>query len=149
MSYMYSICYVPLFSKSRLSKVLFFKSFPRKTLTLWISKLQIWIWSEESTLNVDFMDSWSVFRFAQKNAKFIFGFVNPDLDFSKKTYPNSTHMVSTPGIKTGPHWWEASTLTTVTSLASQNQKCLMVDDYWESFSSLEVKVNTNFCIDWY
>ena len=33
---------------------------------MWISKIRIWIWSEESTPSVDFMDSWSVFGFAQK-----------------------------------------------------------------------------------
>ena len=45
-----------------------------KMLRLWISKIQIWIWLEESTQSVDFMDSWSVFAFAQKNAptNFIF-----------------------------------------------------------------------------
>ena len=33
---------------------------------MWISKIRIWIWSEESTPSVDFMDSWSVSGFAQK-----------------------------------------------------------------------------------
>ena len=38
---------------------------------------------------VDFMDSRSVFGFAPKNAKSVFGFGNPDLDFlkKKKTHP--------------------------------------------------------------
>ena len=39
------------------------------------------------------------------------------------------HMTSTPGFELGPHWWEASTLTTAPSLDSQNQKLLTVDDY--------------------
>ena len=30
------------------------------------------------------------------------------------------HMVSTPGVEPGPHWWEASALTTAPSLAPQN-----------------------------
>ena len=34
----------------------------------------MYIWSEESTLSVDFMDSWSVFGFAKKKPK------NPFLD---------------------------------------------------------------------
>ena len=85
---MYGICCVPfLFSKNRLSKILFFKSFPKKTLRLWISKIRIWIWSEESTQSVDFMDSWSTFGFAPKNAKSVFGFGNQNLDFSPKTHP--------------------------------------------------------------
>ena len=34
---------------------------------------------------------------------------------------NSTHtsMAPTPGFEPGPHWWEASTLTTAASLAPQ------------------------------
>ena len=68
-----------LFAKNRLSKILF-KSFPKKTLRLWISKIRIWIWSEESTLSVDFMNSWSVFGYAPKHPKSVFGFGNPDLD---------------------------------------------------------------------
>ena len=76
------------FSKNRLSKTLFSNPFPpKKTLRLWISKIRIWIWSEESTLSVDFMDSWSVFGFAQKNVKSVFGFGNPDWDFPKSTHP--------------------------------------------------------------
>ena len=59
---MYHFC-----SENRLSKILFSNPFPKKTLRrLWISKIRIWIWSEESTPSVDFMDSWSVFEFAQK-----------------------------------------------------------------------------------
>ena len=46
----------------------------KKTLRrLWTSKIRIWIWSEESTQNVDFMDSRFVFEFAQKTQ-------NPFLD---------------------------------------------------------------------
>ena len=33
------------------------------------------------------MDSWSVFGFAQKNVKSVFGFGNPDWDFPKSTHP--------------------------------------------------------------
>ena len=75
-----------LFGKP-LVKNTFFKSFPKKTLRFWISKIWIYIWSEESTLSVDFMDSWSVFGFAQKNVKSVFGFGNPDWDFPKSTHP--------------------------------------------------------------
>ena len=52
------------FSKNRWSKILFSNPFPKKTLRLWISKIRISILSEESTLSVDFMDSWSVFGYA-------------------------------------------------------------------------------------
>ena len=34
-------------------------------------------------MSVDFMVSWSVFGFAQKNEKSVFGFENPDLDVPK------------------------------------------------------------------
>ena len=54
------------------------------------------------------------------------------------------HMTSTWGFELGPHLWEASTITTAPSLASQNHKLLTVDDYWGSFLSLKVKVNINF-----
>ena len=75
------------FSKNRLSKIRFSNPFPQKTLRLSISKIRICIWSEESTLSVDFMDSWSAFGFAQKNVKSVFGFGNPDWDFPKSTHP--------------------------------------------------------------
>ena len=75
------------FEKNRLSEILFSNPFPKKTLRLWISKIWICIWSEESTLSVDFMDSWSVFGFAPPKTQ------NPfldseimDLDFPKKTH---------------------------------------------------------------
>ena len=68
-----------------LAKNTFFKSFPEKALRFCISKIRIWIWSEESTLSVHFMDSWSVFGFAQKHAKSVFGFgTDPHLDSPKK-----------------------------------------------------------------
>ena len=69
------------------TKLLFSNPFPPKTLRLWISKIQIWIWSEESTQSVDFMDSWSLFGFAPKNVKSVSGFGIPDLDFPTKTHP--------------------------------------------------------------
>ena len=57
---MYHFC-----SENRLSKILFSNPFPpKKTLVLWISKIRIWILSEESTKSVDFMGWWSVFGFA-------------------------------------------------------------------------------------
>ena len=84
---MYGICCVPFLFRKPLVKITFFKSFPKKTLRLWISKIQMWIWSEESTQSVDFMDSWSVFGFAPKNTKSAFGFRIPDSDFPKKTHP--------------------------------------------------------------
>ena len=76
MSYMYGTCCVPFLFRKPLVKNTFFKSFPQETFRLWISKIRIWIWSEESTRSVDFMDSWSVFGFVQKNAKSVFGFRN-------------------------------------------------------------------------
>ena len=59
----------------------------KKPLRLWISKIRIWIRSEETTLRVDLMDPWSVFGFDQNNGKSVFGFGNPDLDFPKTTHP--------------------------------------------------------------
>ena len=55
-------------------------------------------------------------------------------------------MASTSGFEPGPHWWEASTLTTAPSLDSQNQKLLTVDDYCGSLLSPKVKLNINFVI---
>ena len=60
------------FFEKPLVKNTFFKSFPQKTLRLWISTIRICIWSEESTLSVDFMDSWSVFGYAPKKFKIRF-----------------------------------------------------------------------------
>ena len=100
------------FAKNRLSKILF-KSFPKKTLRLWISKIRIWIWSEEFTLNVDFMDSWSVFGYAPKNSKSVFGFGNPYLDFPEKTHPN-IH-VSSNGVSKKSNCWLCRVLTTLTT----------------------------------
>ena len=76
MPYMYGTCCVPFLFRKPLVKNTFFKSFPRETFRLWISKIRISIWCEESTRSVDFMDSWSVFGFVQKNAKSVFGFRN-------------------------------------------------------------------------
>ena len=90
MSYMYNICCVPFFFfffKKPHVKNTICKSFPKKTLRLWIWKVRIW--SEESTLSVDFMDLWSTFGFAQKNSKSVLRFGNPDLDFPKTTHPKT------------------------------------------------------------
>ena len=58
---------------------------PQKNpLRLRFLKTRIWIWFEESAKRVDFMDSWSVFGFAQKGEKSSFGFGNPDFDFPPK-----------------------------------------------------------------
>ena len=74
-----------LFEKP-LVKNTFFKSFPKKTLRLWISKIRICIWSEESTLSFyGFMIRFWICP--KKNAKSVFGFGNPHLDFPKKTHP--------------------------------------------------------------
>ena len=82
-----SVAYHSFYFRKTACQKYFFQILSQKMLGLWISKIWIWIWSEESTLSVDFMDSWSVFGFAQKNAKSLFGFRNPDLDFPKKTHP--------------------------------------------------------------
>ena len=100
------------FAKNRLSKILF-KSFPKKTLRLWISKIRIWIWSEESTLSVDFMNSWSVFGYAQKHSKSVFGFGNPYLDFPEKTHPY-IH-VSSNGVSKKSNCWLCRVLTSLTT----------------------------------
>ena len=73
-----STCQTFVFGKP-LVKNTFFESFTKKMLRLWISKIRIWIWSEDSTQSVDFKDSW-----------FVFGIGNPDLDFPKKTHPFTT-----------------------------------------------------------
>ena len=74
MSYMYGICGVSHFCGKTACQKYFFqidskKQQQQKTLRLWISKIQIWIWSEESTQSVDFMDSRSVFGFAPQKRK--------------------------------------------------------------------------------
>ena len=73
-----STCQTFVFGKP-LVKNTFFESFTKKMLRLWISKIRIWIWSEDSTQSVDFKDSW-----------FVFGIGNPYLDFPKKTHPFTT-----------------------------------------------------------
>ena len=75
MSYMYGIGGVSYFCGKTASQKYFFQivSKKTKTLRLWLSKIQIWIWSEESTQSVDFMGSRSVFGFAPKKK-------NPVLD---------------------------------------------------------------------
>ena len=100
------------FAKNRLSKILF-KSFPKKTLRLWIPKLRISIGSEESTLSVDFMNSWSVFGYAQKHSKSVFGFGNPYLDFPEKRHPY-IH-VSSNGVSKKSNCWLCRVLTTLTT----------------------------------
>ena len=79
-------CVQFFFLKNRLSKILFSNPFPKKRSDCESQKSR-YVLSEESTLSVDFMDSWSVFGFAQKKRKSVFGFGNPDLDFPKKTHP--------------------------------------------------------------
>lgn len=75
--------------ENRSSKILLSYLFPKKTFRWWIWKIWTWISSEESTRIVDFMNSWSVsVRFHQENAKSVFGFRNPDLDFLEKKHPN-------------------------------------------------------------
>ena len=148
MSYMYGICYVPFFSKNRLSKVPSSNPFPptqkkrsdcesQKSGFGFDPKNPPWVWI--LWIHDPFLD------LPPKNAKSVFGFGNPDLDFSKASAKFNPHIYGVEaGIWTRPHCREASTLTTAPSLASQNQKLLMLDDYWESFSSLKVKVNINF-----
>ena len=80
---MYGICTLRtfyFFSKNRLTKILFSNPFPKKRSDCESQKSRFGF----DPKSVDFMDSWSVFGFAQKKAKFIFGFGNPDLDFPKK-----------------------------------------------------------------
>ena len=78
-----------LFEKP-LVKNTFFKSFPKKTLRLWISKIRICIWSEESTLSFyGFMIRFWICQ--KKPAKSVFGFGNPHLDFPKKTHPKCSY----------------------------------------------------------
>ena len=91
----------------------FSNPFPKKTLRLWISKIRIWIWSEESTLSVDFMNSWSVSGYAQKHSKSVFGFGNPYLDFPEKTHPY-IH-VSSNGVSKKSNCWLCRVLTTLTT----------------------------------
>ena len=67
----------------------FFKSFPKTTLRLWISKIRIWIWSEQSTLRVDSMDSWSVSGFAPQKRKICLWIRKSEFGFSQKTHPET------------------------------------------------------------
>ena len=88
MSYMYGVCCVPfLFSKNRLSKILFSNPFPKKRSDCESQKsgfgfdpknpLRVWIlWIHDP-----------LFDLPPKNAKSGFGFGNPDLDFPQKTHP--------------------------------------------------------------
>ena len=82
---MYGICCVPFSLRKTACQKYFFQILSQKeTLRQRISKIRIWIWSEESIQSMDFMDPWSGFGFAQKNEKSVFGFGNPDLGFPKK-----------------------------------------------------------------
>ena len=74
MSYMYGTCCVPFLFRKPLVKSTFFKSFPQKTFRLWISKIRIWIWSEESTHECGFYGFMIRFWICQKKTQ------NPFLD---------------------------------------------------------------------
>ena len=102
------------FAKNRLSKILF-KSFPKKTLRLWISKIRIWIWSEESTLSVDFMNSWSVFGYAPKTLKIRFWIRKSVFGFSRKNAPLPYIHVSSNGVSKKSNCWLCRVLTTLTT----------------------------------
>ena len=87
-SYMYGICRVPFLFRKPLVKITFFKSFAKKTLRLWISKIQIWIWSEESTqLECGFYGFMIRFWICPKKRKIRFWIPNSRFGFSKKTHP--------------------------------------------------------------
>ena len=141
---------IVFFSKNRLSKILFSHPFPKKTLRLSISKIRICIWFEESTLSVDFMDSWSAFGFAQKNVKSVFGFGNPDWDFPKRTHPKcryfylSVHVVvelSTNIMRGnwGFRWWPKNALLWQ---ISRNQNLVGMDQARSRISAPDQAVDT-------
>ena len=44
------------------------------------------------------------------------------LVFAERGKPEYPHMTPRPGIEPGPHWWEASALTTAPSLLPQSQE---------------------------
>ena len=69
MSYMYGICCAPFLFGKPLAKNIFFKSFPKKVLSLWISEIRIWV--------------------DPKNPPrvWILWIRDPFLDFPKKTHP--------------------------------------------------------------
>ena len=73
-------------SENRLSKILFFKSFSKKRSDC-KSQTPDWIWSEESTQTVDFMDSWSVFGFAPQKRKIRFWIRKFGFGFSPQKGP--------------------------------------------------------------
>ena len=89
-SYIYGICCVPFcfLEKPLNCQKYFFQILSQtKTLRLWISKIRIWIWSQEPTLSVYFMDSLSVFGFAQKKRKIRSWIRKSGFGFSQKTHP--------------------------------------------------------------
>ena len=101
----------PFFSRKTACQKYFSNPFPKKRSDCESQKIRIWIWSEESTLSVDFMNSWSVFGYTQKHSKSVFGFGNPYLDFLEKKHPN-IH-VSSNGISKKSNCWLCRALTNV------------------------------------
>ena len=70
---------------------------------------------QESTKGVDFMYSWSVLGFVQKNAKSVFGFGIPDLHFPPKNAALNTGRTKCGGGGEGAFWlgFEMTLLTYV------------------------------------
>ena len=93
---MYGICGVAYFCGKTASQKYFFQILsPKKTLRLWISKSRfgfdpknpprVWIlWIYDPFLDL-----------TNRNAKSVFGFGNPDLDFSQKTHPQTPYFLPT------------------------------------------------------
>ena len=67
MSYMYGICCAPIFVRKTACQKYFFQILSQKSAQFVNLRNPDLGWSQESTQSVDFMDSWSVFGFSQKN----------------------------------------------------------------------------------
>ena len=86
MSYMYGIYCVQFFFRKSACQKYFFQILSQKTLRLWMSKIR-WLWIHEIHPECGFYGFVIRFWICPKNAKSVFGFGNPDLDFPQKTHP--------------------------------------------------------------
>ena len=94
MSYMYGICGVPCLWENRLLKILFSNPFPpqknAQVVNLKYPDLDL---IRRIHPECEFYGFMICFWICPKNAKSSFGFGNPDLDFPKKTYPQTPYFL--------------------------------------------------------
>ena len=138
------------FSKNRLSKIPFSNPFPQKRSDCESQQSGFVSDPKNPPWAVDFMDSWSIFGFAQKNVKSVFGFGNPDWDFPKRTHPKcryfylSVHVVvelSTNIMRGnwGFRWWPKNALLWQ---ISRNQNLVGMDQARSRISAPDQAVDT-------